>query len=159
MCLKKNAISCIVLEKMGSSTFSPDSRCRRFLMETAARKSNRSFISRFSPYLFKLRYHCPGYLLCSSGEKRYVWSSFASSSHSLHFCSVHPIASCDSRYTGSLRKRSRIIFILGIDILAACLPRIPGYMVLFLYFGLAVSSTIGRPFLCHVVRDRESIQS
>ena len=102
MYLKKDAISCIVLKKMGSSTFSPDSRYRRFLIETAARKSDRSFISRFSPYLFKLRYHCPGYLLCSSGEKRYVWSSFASSSHSLHFCSVHPIAS-DSRYTGSLR--------------------------------------------------------
>ena len=51
----------------------------------------------FLPDLFKVRYHCPWYLLFSSGVRRYVWSYFASSSHSLHFCSVHPIASCDSR--------------------------------------------------------------
>ena len=38
----------------------------------------------------------------------YVWSSFASLSHSTNFCSDHPIASCDSRWTGCLRNRSWI---------------------------------------------------
>ena len=51
------------------------------------------------------------------------------------------------------------MFTLGVDFLAASLPLIPGYMVLFLYFGLALSSTMSRSFLYHVVRDRECIQS
>ena len=48
---------------------------------------------------------------------------------------------------------------LRVNFLAASLPRIPGYMVLFLFFGFAVSSTMTTPFLDHVVRDRECIQS
>ena len=55
--------------EMGSSTCSPDSRWRRFLAETAARKSDRSFIGPFLPDLFKVRYHCPWYLLNSFGER------------------------------------------------------------------------------------------
>ena len=51
------------------------------------------------------------------------------------------------------------MFTLRVDFLAASLPRIPGHMVLFLFFGLAMSSTMIRSFLYHVVRDRECIQS
>ena len=91
--------------EMGSATCSPDSWCRRFLIETAARKSDRSLTGPFVPDLFKVRYHCPWYLLNSSVETWYVWFSCSSSSISSHFCSFHPIASCDSRKTGSLRNR------------------------------------------------------
>ena len=88
-----------------SSTCSADSWCRLFFKETAARKSDRNFIGLFLPAFFKVRYHCPWYLFFPDRVKRYVWSSCASSSRSLHFCFVHPIASCDSRFTGSLRNR------------------------------------------------------
>ena len=63
--------------EIGSSTFSPDSRCRRFLIETAARKSDRSFTGPFLPDLFKVRYHCPWFLFFSSGVRRFkkIYSS------------------------------------------------------------------------------------
>ena len=51
------------------------------------------------------------------------------------------------------------MFTLTVDFLTASLPRIPGHMVFSLYFGLAVSSTMGSAFLDHVVRDRDCIQS
>ena len=80
-----------------SSICSPDSWRKRFLIETAALKSDRSFMGPFLPALFRTRCHCP-WCLFSSGVIRCVWSSFASSSHSWHCGSVHPIASCDSRW-------------------------------------------------------------
>ena len=43
--------------EIGSATCSPDSRWRRFLRETAARKSGRSRIGPVLPDLFKVRYH------------------------------------------------------------------------------------------------------
>ena len=52
-----------------------------------------------------------------------------------------------------------VMFILRVNSFAASLPRVEGYMVLFLFFGFAVSSTMTAPFLDHVVRDREYIQS
>ena len=63
MCLKRDAIYWYFFGEIGSSTWSPDSWCRRFLRETAARKSDRSFIGPFLRDLFKVRYHCPWYLL------------------------------------------------------------------------------------------------
>ena len=48
---------------------------------------------------------------------------------------------------------------LRVNFLAASPPRIPGCVVLFLFFGFAVSSTMTAPFLDHTVRDRECIQS
>ena len=39
--------------------------------------------------------------------------------------------------------------------LRVVIQHIPSQMVLCLYFGLAVSSTMGSAFLDHVVRDRE----
>ena len=51
------------------------------------------------------------------------------------------------------------MFTLRFDFLAASLPRIPSHIVLCLFFSLAMSSTMIRSFLYHVVRDRECIQS
>ena len=51
------------------------------------------------------------------------------------------------------------MFTLKVDFLSASLPRIPDHMVFSLYFGLAVSSTMGSAFLDHVVRNRDCIQS
>ena len=48
---------------------------------------------------------------------------------------------------------------LKVNFLAASLPRIPGFLVLFLFFSFSMSSTVTTPFLDHVVRDREFIQS
>ena len=48
---------------------------------------------------------------------------------------------------------------LSVNFLAASLPRIPSFLVLFLFFGFAMSSTMSSPFLYHIVRDREYIQS
>ena len=48
---------------------------------------------------------------------------------------------------------------LKVNFLAASFPRIPGYIVLFLFFGFAMSSTMTASFLYHVLRDRECIQS
>ena len=45
--------------EMGSARSSPDSRWRRFLIVTAARKSDPSRIGAFLPDLFNVRYHCP----------------------------------------------------------------------------------------------------
>ena len=42
---------------------------RRFFIETAALKSDRSFIGQFLPALFRVRYHCPWYLFFSSGVR------------------------------------------------------------------------------------------
>ena len=51
------------------------------------------------------------------------------------------------------------MFTLGVDFLAASLPRIASQVVFSLYLGLAVLSTMDSAFLYHVVRDRECIQS
>ena len=58
--------------EMGFATCSPDSRWRRSLRETSARKSGRSRMGPFLPDFFKVRYHCPWYILNSSVERRYV---------------------------------------------------------------------------------------
>ena len=64
--------------EMGSSTCSPDSQWRRFLRETAARKSDRSFIGPF----FSGRLDVPSFIrstfsdLNNSGEQHVVLFSF-----------------------------------------------------------------------------------
>ena len=52
-----------------------------------------------------------------------------------------------------------VMFSLRVNSFAASLPSVEGFLVLFLFFSFAVSSTMATPFLDHVVRDRESIQS
>ena len=148
--------------EIGSSTCSPDSRCRRFLIETAALKSDRSFIGPCLPDLFKVRYHL------SLVSSPFLWSKFTSM---VFFCKfVHLFAllfcpsDCELWFTVNWISEKSIVntckmFTLRVDFLAAPLPRIPGYMVLFLFFGFAVSSTMAASFLYHVVRDKECIQS
>ena len=87
-----------------SSTCSPDSWCGRLFTKTAARKSDGSFRGTLFPAL------CRGcwYLHLSSQVRWYAWSSSESSSLSMHFCSDHPVSSCDSRKSASLRNLSRI---------------------------------------------------
>ena len=79
----------VLLKGIGSGRSSPDSRLRRFINVTAVRKSDRSLIGAFLPDLFSVRYQC-----------------FAKLSIAMHFSSVQPILSCESRYTGSRWKRS-----------------------------------------------------
>ena len=51
------------------------------------------------------------------------------------------------------------MFTLRVDFLTASLPRIPSLVVLSLYLCLAMSNNMSRPFLYHVVRERECTQS
>ena len=51
------------------------------------------------------------------------------------------------------------MFTLRVDVLTASLPRIPSQVVLSLFFGFAMSSTMSRSFLYHVVRGRDCIES
>ena len=98
------------------------------------------------------------YLLFSSGMSLYVWSSFANSSRSFHFCSDLELWFTVNWNTGIDRDYEKM-FTLGVDFLTASLPRIPSQVVFSLYLGLAVSSTMGRAFTYHEVQDRDCIQS
>ena len=51
------------------------------------------------------------------------------------------------------------MFTFRVEFVAASLPRIPSHVVFYVYFGLAVSSTMGSAFLYHIVRDRDCIHS
>ena len=93
---------------MGSGRSSRDSRWRRFINVTAVRKSDRSLIGAFLPDLFSVRYQFFSYLSYSSKDRRQEWSSCANLSIAMHFSSVQPILSCESRFSGSRWKRSWI---------------------------------------------------
>ena len=83
----------------------------------------------------------------------------------VHLCALlFCPAMCELWFTIDLVSEKAIVntcemFTLRVNSFAASLPRIPGYMVLFVIFSFTVSSTMATPFLDHVVRDRESIQS
>ena len=125
--------------EIGSATCSPDRRWRRFFeRETAARKSGRSRIGPFLPDLFKVRYHCPLYLLNSSVERWYVWFCLANFVH-LFAIFLAP-ANFEVRFTINLISEKSIVntckmFTFRVNSLAASLPRIPSFMVLFLFFS------------------------
>ena len=120
--------------EIGSSTCSPDSRCRRFLIETAALKSDRSFIGPCLPDLFKVRYHL------SLVSSPFLWSKFTSMVFFCKFVQLFALLFCPSDCvlcftTYWISEKSIVntckMFTLRVDFLAASLPRIPGYMVLF----------------------------
>ena len=69
------------------------------------KKSGRRRIGAFLPDLFRWDTIVLGSLEFLCRERWYVWFCFASSSISMHSCSVQPNASCDSRLTWSLRNR------------------------------------------------------
>ena len=95
------------------------------------------------PALFKVRYHCPWYLLLSLRTLHF---------YMVFFCKLIPLFAL--LFSSSDCKMST----LRVNFLTVSLPR-PSLMVLFLYFCLAVSSTMRSPLLDYVVRDRECIQS
>ena len=70
--LKKSATSDIVEEEWVLQLLRLIHDGDGFLIETAARKSDRSCIGAFLPDLFNVKYHCLWYLLSSSLERRYV---------------------------------------------------------------------------------------
>ena len=145
-----NPIPFKLVPQMGSSTCSPESRWRRFLIKTTVQNRIQVSWVHFLPDLFKVKYYCSWYFPCPSGKRCCVLSSCTSSSISLQFCSVHPIASCEKSIVNTCKMPTLRI--------AASFPRIPGHMVLLFFLGFAVSSTMATPFLDHVVRDRECIQ-
>ena len=130
--------------EMGSSTFSPDSWCRRFLIETAARKSDRSFIGPFFAWLIQCE--IPLSLvslkfLCIEMVRVIFFRKF------VHlFALLFWPSDCELWFTMNWISGKSIVntckmFTLGVDFLTASLPRIPSHVVFSLYF-LADSSTI-----------------
>ena len=128
--------------------------------ETAARKSGRSLIDPFFGWIVlgeipliqvSFKFFCREMIRVVFCCKFLHLFAF--------FCSVHPTASWDSRETGSLRNRSWIPEkcplweLTFLQHLFHAYSRL--YLVFFLFFSFAVSSTMTTPFLDHGVRDRE----
>ena len=120
-----------------------------FLVFSSARKSDRSFIGPYLPSLLKVRYHCPLYLLF------FLWSEFVCMVFFRKFIPLFELLFCPSDcelwFTMNWISEESIVnmgkmFSLGVDFLTASVPRIPSYMVLFLFFGFAMSTWL-RPFL------------
>ena len=153
--LRKSTISCIALYCCGvidSAIPSPDSRWRRFFFfwerETAARKSGRSRIGAFLPDLFNVRYHCFWYFLNSSLEGWYVCVILLCQLVHLNALLLGP-ANCELRITIDLVSEKTIVnsfvtFFLAVNYSAASLPRVVGFLVLFLFFSSTVPSSWGR---------------
>ena len=93
-------------KRIGASRSSPDSWWRRCIFVNASLKSDRSFIGACLPDVFREIDQVFLYLSNSSGEGRQVKSFCANSSISMHFSSVRPTLSCESRNLKSFGKRS-----------------------------------------------------
>ena len=140
---------------MGSATSSPGSRWRRFLIETAARKSDRSRIGAFLPNLFKCE------IPLSLVPLEFL---FGETVRVIFLCQLVHLyahllgpANFELRFTIDMVSEKTIVntfvmFFLSVNSFAASLPRIEG-------FSFAVTSTMGTLLLDHEVRDRECIQS
>ena len=148
MCLKKDAISCTVLEE-GALQLIRDSRCRRFLKETAARKSDRNLISPFFAWLVQNRYHSLVSSILLFGEMiRMVF--FCKFVHL--FSLLFSPSDCELWFTINWIYEKSIVntckmSTLRVNFLAASLPRIAGHMVLILFSGFAMSSIMTASFL------------
>ena len=147
---------------IGSAISSPDSRWRRFLvrlqLENLVEVASGAFFSRLIqceiplslvPFEFLFRESVRVILLCQLVH--------------LYALLLGP-ANFELRFTIDLVSENMIVntfvmFILRVNSFAASLPRVEGYMVLLLFFSLAVSSTMVSHLLDYVVRNRESIQS
>ena len=79
----------------------------------------------------------------------------------VHLCALlFGPANCELWFTIDLVSEESIVntcemFTLRVTSFAVSLPRIPGDMVLFLFFSFAVSSTMATPFLDHVLCERK----
>ena len=163
MCLKRDAIYCIVLESFALQlvrlTRGVDDFSQR---PTAARKLDRSFTGPFLPDLFRVRYHCPWYLFFSSGVETICMVFFRKFVQLLALLSCP--SDCELWFTINwISEKSTVntckMFTLRVNFPAASLPRILGHMVLDVFFGFAMLRTMTTSFLYHAVRDRECIQS
>ena len=96
----------VLLKGIGSGRSSLDSLWRRFIDVTAVRKFYRGLIGAFLPDLFSVIYQFFPYLSNFPDNGQWEWFSCAHVSISMHFSSVHPIFSCESRKTESRWKRS-----------------------------------------------------
>ena len=149
--LRKSAISCIAAEILVLQFHHLIHDEDGFLRETAAPKSCRSRVGAFLPDLFNLRYHCPWYLLSFSLEmvRVILLCQFVH----LYALLLVP-ANFELGFTIDLVSEKAIvntckISTLRVNFLAASLPRIPGFLILFLFFSFAVSNTMATPFLDH----------
>ena len=132
---------------------SPDFRWRRFIIVTAVRKSDRSFIGAFLPDLFSPVFPISLILLIGWAVGVVFLCQF-----------IH----CDALLLGPANFELRITrywisletIVNSIKILSdTSLSRVVGHEMLFLCVGFAMPSTVGSPLLDDVVRDGESIQS
>ena len=96
-CVSRGMPSLVLFWRSGLFNFSLDSWCKRFFIETAARKSDRSFTSLLLLWLVL------GEIPSSLVSPLFLWSEMICMVLFLQFyltlctCSVHPIVSCDSR--------------------------------------------------------------
>ena len=87
----------------------------------------------------------------------YVWSSFVIFVHL--FALMFRPSDCDLWFTINRISEKSIVntckmSTLGVDFLAASLPRVPSHMMVCLFSGFVMSSTMIASFLYHVVWDR-----
>ena len=146
--------------EMGSSTCSPDSRCRRFLIDSSSNIRSKSHKPIFA---WLVQNEIPFSLVSSIFL---LWEMirmvfFCKFVHlfSLLFCP----SDCELWFTINWIYEKSIVntckmSTFRVNFPAASPPRIPGQVILSLYFGLAMSSTMSGSFLYHVVWDRECIQ-
>ena len=96
-CAPRGMPSLVLFWRNGLFTFSLDSWCKRFFIETAARKSDRNFTSLLLLWLVL------GEIPSSLVSPLFLWSEMICMVLFLQFyltlctCSVHPFVSCDSR--------------------------------------------------------------
>ena len=93
----------VLIEGIGSGRSSRDSRWRRCIFVNASRKSDRSFLGAFLPDLFSVTYQFFLYLSYFSEDGQWEWFSCANLSISMHFSSVQPILSYESRCVAMMR--------------------------------------------------------
>ena len=140
---------------IGSGRSSPDSRWRRFIIATAVRKSDRSFIGAFLPDLFSEIFPLskisltPLRMGSRSGLPVPIYPLRCTSPRSSQFrVANHDILDL----VGNNREFHQILF-------DTSLPRVVVLKMLFLCLNFAVPSTTRSPHSDDVVRDWESIQS
>ena len=148
--------------EIGSAISSPDSRWRRFFYRDCSSKIWSK--SHWPVFAWLIQCEIPLSLvsfefLCREMVRVILFCKFVH----LYALLFRP-TDCELWFTIDLVSEKSIVntfemFTLRVNSFAASLPRIPGCMVLFLFFSFAVTSTMATPFLDHVVRDRESIQS
>ena len=145
----------VLMKGIGPGRSSPGSRWRRFIIVTAVRKSDRSFIGAFLNDLFNEIYQFFLSLVLLRGWT--VGMVFLCQSIHLDALLLGP-ANFEWRITKNWISLEAIVNSIKI-LFDATPPRVTGYEVLFLCLSSAVPSTVGSLLLDDEVRNWESIQS